>query len=168
MALLEGVRLAPCNDWAVADPSMEIAWRLAEGLGDSPDLPHSLHTVEERARLVDKIDGSFIPTADNPDEHPASVIGRRLREIETGTEILADEIPDVLDRVNLGLRLWAGCLSSAKTIASGTLSGPNTPQIRAQIFSSIIDPRAGGDVAYRAGVEAAPAFHRLRRDDFFS
>ena len=33
-------------------------------------------------------------------------------------------------RLNLSLRLWAGCLDAAKTLSLKTQSGPNTREIR--------------------------------------
>ncbi len=36
-------------------------------------------------------------------------------------------MPDCVERLNLVLRLWSGCLSAAKTIAHETRRGENTP-----------------------------------------
>ena len=69
-------------------------------------------------------------------------------------------MPDVTDpvvRLNICLRLWAGCLSAAKTIALETRSGLNTPELRKEIFTTKVDVLASNDPIYRAGVEAAPA-----------
>jgi hypothetical protein len=71
------------------------------------------------------------------------------------------DVPGALDRVNVALRLWSGCLSAAKTIALETRSGPNTPAMRANAFASL-DALAHGDPIFAAGMEAAPAFKKLR------
>ena len=66
-----------------------------------------------------------------------------------------------LDQVSIALRLWAGCLDAAKTIALETLSGPNAASNRAAAFSQI-ESVAKNDPVYRAGVEAAPSFLNAR------
>jgi hypothetical protein len=62
-------------------------------------------------------------------------------------------VSDPLDRIAIALRLWAGCLAAAKTIADATRSG--------------IDATAANDGLFRAGVEAARMFKRLRGQPFF-
>jgi hypothetical protein len=64
------------------------------------------------------------------------------------------------------LRLWAGCLSAAKTIATETRDGPNTPEARAAAFA-VIDSLSREDEVYAAGVEAAPTFKALHEQDYF-
>ena len=70
------------------------------------------------------------------------------------------------NRINIALRLWSGCISAAKTIALQTKSGLNTPQIRGLLFSKKIDPTAQMDAIYREGVEAAPSFKSLRKEEY--
>lgn len=144
------------------DPNMALAYLFAEHLGRAPDLPVSLRDVDRRAELVDAVDGSFITGSSLPEV--LARLADRLRSVaEITRESLPDpDIPDGLTRVNVTLRLWAGCISAAKTIASETRSGANTPELRASIFAEI-DSIADRDAIYRAGVEAAPAFKRLRK-----
>lgn len=142
-----------------SDQNMELARLLAQGLGAAPALPKSLASVERRAEFIHRIDGPLIVSLDL--DQIVAGIGSRIREI---AEVSMDYMPDVADplvRVNIGLRLWSGCLSTAKTIALGTRSGPNTPQMRAEIMK-FVDGVAATDEIYAAGVEAAPAFKRLR------
>ncbi len=146
-----------------SDPNMELARLLAESLGNAPALPESLRSVERRADFIHRIDG---PLVVGPDLGQIVVqIGKRVREI---AEISLDYMPEVADplvRVNIGLRLWSGCLSAAKTIALETRSGPNTPEIRTQIMR-IVDSFAARDEIYAAGVEAAPTFKGIRNQGF--
>jgi hypothetical protein len=66
---------------------------------------------------------------------------------------------------NISLRIWSGCLSAAKTIAFRTMDGPNNPEKRESIFRQI-ELIAQGDPIYCAGVEAAPSFRRLLKEDY--
>ena len=156
----------------MADPNMALAYSFAIGLGPSPALPNSLLDVGRRAELVDRIDDVFLVT----EAHEYGLdfgqlgsamtrLGARLCAIASTTEALIPEVTNVLERLNIVLRLWAGCLDAAKTIAHETRSGPNVPQARAGIFC-MIDERAAGDAVYAAGVEAAPAFKRLRQQGY--
>lgn len=70
-----------------------------------------------------------------------------------------------IDRVIIALRLWAGCIWAAKTVAEGTLSGANTPTMQADAFAQI-DDYARNDPVFAAGVEAAPAFKRRRGETY--
>jgi hypothetical protein len=71
------------------------------------------------------------------------------------------DVDDAIERLNLALRLWAGCIWAAKTIAHKTLSGPNTPDMRRDAFLQI-DAYAENDEIFAAGVEAAPVFLEQR------
>ena len=54
-----------------------------------------------------------------------------------------------------------GACSAAKTIALDTRDGPNTPNIRTEIFQAL-DRIADQDPIYRAGVESAALFKKKR------
>lgn len=139
---------------------MEVARLFAEGLGPAPCLPESLHDVQRRAELVHKIDAPLIPDAQNVPELVAK-LGARLGTIANSTMVFLPEISDGLIRLNVGLRLWAGCISAAKTIALETRSGVNTSEGRSKNMV-YIEEIVRRDAIYAAGVEAAPAFKRLR------
>jgi hypothetical protein len=65
--------------------------------------------------------------------------------------------------VNIALRLWAGCLDAAKSIAFETMDGTNTPMIREGSFFQI-DLFCKLDLIYCAGVEVAPSFKKLHEE----
>jgi hypothetical protein len=148
------------------DPNMETALRWANSLSPTSALPASLAEVTRRAELVNAIDG---PLPRGPlllHQLPREEAERRLQEIALVSKEFVPDIPDDRTRVSMVLRLWSGCLMAAKTIATETLSGPNTPEGREAIFNEAIDPQARVDEVFRAGVEAAPAFKRLRRQAY--
>lgn len=135
------------------------ALRWADEIGPPPVLPVSLIQPEARARLVHAINtplirGSHLHLLDPKEKR------RRLAEL---AELTQAPIPDVFDaakRTNIALRIWAGCIHGAKTIALKTENGPNTPEGRSQT-SVDIDRLANRDPIFRAGVEAAPLFKKL-------
>lgn len=145
------------------DPSMALALGIAQGLGPPPALPPSLEPVERRAELAHGIDGTFV-AGPGPSEQ-GEQIGRRLGDIAVASSEFVPDVPGELERLKIVLRLWSGCLDAAKTVALETMDGPNTPELRARAFPEI-DARAGEDPIYRAGVEAAPAFKKLRRQNY--
>ena len=66
---------------------------------------------------------------------------------------------------NIGLRLWAGCMETAKCIALETKNGANSPKDREASFFQI-DLFSKFDLMYCAGVEAAPSFKKLRKEHY--
>ncbi|HEY7571230.1 MAG TPA: hypothetical protein VH796_07675 [Nitrososphaeraceae archaeon] len=71
------------------------------------------------------------------------------RCLEKNTEI------DEKVRLNLSVRLWAGCLDAANKLAIKTPSGPITGEMRSTVFTERIDALAHKDSIYRKGVEIA-------------
>lgn len=69
------------------------------------------------------------------------------------------------NRLNVVLRLWSECLIAAKTIALGTRDGQNDSKKRADNFKTI-DRLASRDPVYLAGVEAAPAIKKIRKENY--
>jgi hypothetical protein len=148
----------------MADVHMDIALALARGLAsDDLALSDELSDVELRAQLVDEIDRPLL--FDGEGRPCFDVLGAQVRHMATRTERRLPGIADPLDRAAVALRLWAGCLMAAKTIATETRNGPNTGPARAELFAEI-DRLAAGDPVFLAGVEAAPAFKRRRRQSF--
>jgi hypothetical protein len=143
---------------------MSYALALAHGLAEGRTLmlPNRLDDVERRAEFIHGTD-DLLMIGSTPEQQLAS-LGRRLRSLDDATAEVAAGI-EPLDRIAIALRLWAGCLSAAKTIAFETRSGANTPEERARLFEGI-DQVAGGDELFRAGVEAAPLFKRIRGQPF--
>jgi len=147
------------------DPNMYTALQWASELGSSLVLPASLKYVKQRAELVKAIgpvlvrDSILLTLSEN--EKSA-----RLNEVGSLSKTYIPDVKEDRNRINIALRLWSGCISAAKTIALQTMSGPNTPQKRESIFRNTIDPLAQTDAIFRAGVEAAPAFKSLLKEEY--
>ncbi len=139
------------------DPNMVLAHHFATNLGPAPPLLQPLQPVERRAELVDRIDAPLVKHVDL-----LAVVGRiatRVRDVIRVTPEFMPDVEDPIDRLNIALRLWSGCLSAARIIAYGSRSGPNDAALRAQIMPQV-DAVAEEDPIYAAGVESAPAFKR--------
>ena len=71
------------------DRNMELARRLAEGLGPPPELPSSLQKIESRCQLVSAIDGPLVVRS-TPEEG-MEYLGKRIAKIRQLTsETLSD------------------------------------------------------------------------------
>jgi hypothetical protein len=146
----------------IYDPNMATALHWANGLGPPPPLPLILHEVSQRALLVHYIDGPLVQNR-LLDVLSDKDKARRIDQLAQLCGKFVSDVGDANVRANLALRLWSGCLMAAKSIALETLSGPNTPEMRASNFVTI-DALAAGDPIFRAGVEAAPLFKKLREE----
>jgi hypothetical protein len=154
------------------DLNPALGYEFAIALGECPSLPDSLGDVDDRAALIDAIDRPFAVEKIEPGDEGTKVLRDVVRNIGTNVGALARTsaaympgVADPLDRVIIALRLWAGCIWAAKTVAEGTLSGANTPTMRADAFAQI-DDYARNDPVFAAGVEAAPAFKRRRGETY--
>lgn len=148
----------------MGDKNMAIALALGHGLASGElGLPSGLADVDTRAWLVEEVDRPLL----NDEQGTArfDVLGAQIRHMAACTEPLMPEVTDPLDRAAVALRLWAGCLLAAKTIAAETRSGSNTAAGRSELFATI-DQLAAADPVVCAGVEAAPVFKRLRGQTF--
>lgn len=141
------------------DPNMALALHFARSLGPASLLPESLQRVERRAELVHRIDAPLVEHLEL--FHVVGQIATRVRDIIRVTPEFMPDVENPIDRLNIALRLWSGCLAAAKTIAYETRSGPNDAVLRARIMLEV-DAIAREDPIYAAGVESAPAFKRLR------
>lgn len=153
----------------MGDPNMETAIRWANELGPSPTMPSSLQDVIQRTKLVYAIDTPNLAKSLFTDSHGNMSIMEKAQcqiAIARTSRTFISEVNDDNVLVNISLRLWAGCLSAAKSIAFQTMDGQNTPENRELIFRSIIEPKSQKDPIYRAGVEAAPSFIRLRKQEY--
>lgn len=81
------------------------------------------------------------------------------------------DIADGKQRINITLRIWAGCLDAAKNLRDKYVSRRNDGTVseetilsetREKAFKESIDTKASSDPIYYAGVEAAPVLKRLR------
>ena len=153
------------------DTNMNTAYSWASDLSDLSHLKMTLD-INQRIQLILEIEMEV----DRYSKYDLS--GSGLFENFSGTvkEIFLNRIDDIVRRYipdernekyrkSIGLRLWSGCMSAAKTIALDTPDGPNTPNIRTKIFQDL-DLKANQDPIYRAGVESAPLFKKKRQHCF--
>jgi hypothetical protein len=90
-----------------------------------------------------------------------------LKDMTTTAAKQINEVDNANPRNGVALSLWSGCIMAAKEIALGTRDGENTPESRMDNFTNLIDPLCEIDELYKAGVETAPIFKRLRKEIHF-
>lgn len=127
-------------------------------------LPSSLHDIRIRARLVDDVDKSMGKHFGQAQIFalPQSTFDDMIKDMTTNAENHIKDVDNTSVRNGVALCLWSGCLSAAKEIALGTLEGENTPETRMYAFTNLIGPLCRVDELFKAGVETAPVFKRLR------
>jgi hypothetical protein len=127
-------------------------------------LPSSLQDIRTRARLVDDIDKSIGKHFGQVQIFalPQSTFDAMMRDMAATTEKHIKDVDNTNARNGVASSLWSGCLSAAKEIALSTRDGPNTPESRTYNFTNLLDPLCKVDELFKAGVEAAPVFKRLR------
>ena len=165
------------KDHIMPDANMHWALLFAQGLvGTPPTLPASLEPIAKRAEVVKHVNGPLVwDLFCLEPQFSQQILGvtlisrtaERIRDLAATTAECIDDVQDPLQRINIVLRLWAGCLMGAKTIADQTNDGPVTPQDRQSNVEQIIAPRCKSDAVFAKGVEAAPAFKRLLEQDYF-
>jgi hypothetical protein len=71
-------------------------------------------------------------------------------------QCIQNKLPGIEEKyqLNFALKLWSGCLATAKTIALGTQTGKNTAQFRSEMIPRI-DTVSTKDMIYRKGEEIA-------------
>jgi hypothetical protein len=141
-----------------ADTNMLLARQMAAHVVSDPGLPASVAgmTPDQKADLlaaVDKEPRDRLPVSWD-DYEPFTRIATLFGRIGMMTEARIHDVPDALQRINIVLRMWAGCLDAGKAIAEETRSGPNTSTIRAQKVQQV-EASANGDPVYAAGIEAS-------------
>jgi hypothetical protein len=156
------------------DSNTLIAYSWAASLFQQ-ELPPSIADVEKRAKLVNEINQPLISGIDN------SIISGMLVDSDynqrdlrltsiakISSNYLTEKMDDKL-RINISLRLWAGCIEAAKGIRFAYVAGirdgpvieaPITQEYRQALFTSLIDLRTKIDPIYAAGVEAVPLYLR--------
>jgi hypothetical protein len=140
-----------------------------------PELPSSLSDIHKRAKFVEDINTILIIPikADRESggngqltDFSTDVKSKILNDIAEKSKpyILNEDNNNIL--INIALRLWAGCMEAAKSIAFETMDGANTPLTRERSFFQI-DFFSKFDLIYCAGVEVAPSFKKLH-DEYYS
>ncbi len=148
----------------ITEPNLRAALEWAKEFNSHPKLPSSLNDKKERAKLINKIDSHFgniciiyTSTKETRSQYLYSIV-ELCKEYFSPT-YTNEEI------VNVIFRLWAGCISAAKTIGYETRSGINTPEKRSRIFG-ILDLIAKKDKLFYKGVEAAINFKTIRKQPY--
>jgi hypothetical protein len=149
------------------DTNMRTVYLWASDLADSSQLKITMD-INERTRLVLEINEMLGYYINNDCKSGGTGLFEFFSDIIN--EIVLNRIDDIVRHYNthetnekyrksIGLRLWSGCISAAKTIALETRDGPNPPETRAESFQDI-DFIADRDSIFRAGVESAPLFKK--------
>jgi hypothetical protein len=160
----------------MADPNTAIIYGWAEQLGRPPAIPSSLKEPRNVAKFVDFVDRNVFA---NSKFWEFNTMERQkfFEDIAERTKIHLSDIKDYNQRINVTLRLWASCLSAAKTMhKTYVIANPDgslheeayTPQMRQGTFK-VIESIANKDEIYRLGVEAAPLFIKeVRGQEIFT
>ena len=162
----------------MSDSNVITAYSWAAGLFQQ-ELPSSLIDIEKRATLVNEINASLIKKGTNISTANKMLIdldnnekGLRLEAIVRASMPYFTEQVDEKVRKNILLRLWAGCIDTAKAIhysyAAGIRNGvvieaPITEEYRQALFA-LIDLLSKADLIYGAGVEAGPAYKKILKE----
>ena len=158
----------------MSDSNMLTAYSWAAGLFQQ-QLPSSIMDIDKRAKLVNEINGPLVrgnnpPVADKMllidlDNNEKDLRLDNIARINMA--FLTEQMDDKL-RKNILLRLWTGCMVTAKTIRFTYVAGIKdsvealiTLQYRQALFTSLIDLQCRIDLIYRARVEASPAYKKL-------
>lgn len=155
------------------------AYELANMIGPPPAFPSSLDTIVQRVKFVDYFNLAFMSntrlweTIGDP-----KWLCEFIEKIWFRTKGQLPDIHSGSDRVNISLRLWAGCTSSSKMIRFTSVVKSEydiMTNITCEIVvthgtraneSTIIDEIANNDHIYKAGVEAGPEFKKAHKQYF--
>jgi hypothetical protein len=152
------------------DINTALARLLAENLVPNPGLPASIAgmTADQKADLLLAVveDAPFhhLPTS-TQDVDPFMRVARLFGRIASLSEPRLRDVSCPLQRINIMLRLWAGCLDAGKTIADQTRSGANDAAMRTKLAAHI-ESIAAADAVYEAGMEATVIIKRRRAEKF--
>ncbi len=151
------------------DNSMMLAQSIACHLTPTVALPDSIArmTPEQRADLVEIVDKGplgRLPIGSD-DFEPFIRIAVLMGRIGSLSAPLIPDVPDSLERINLVLRMWAGCVDAGKAIAEKTRSGPNDAAIRIAAAAHI-EATAAADPVYECGLETSIIIKRRRTESF--
>lgn len=152
------------------DPNMNMCWALGMSFcGDaSIPIPEKLVDLTERARFLNEIDGSMVSDFNLPLPDMCSHIGQHIKKVAMECWKWFPSTWTIFNQLGFSLRLWAGCMDAAKTIAYKTAASVNDDGDERQRLISLIEGKSKYDLVYGAGVEAAPAFKRLRKQRVYA
>jgi hypothetical protein len=166
----------------IDDPTMELARQTGLNLNwHGLVLPASLmggtlrEANERRTRFLQEIDDPLINGQVTPVQAASAVdpydltpqiqeVTRALQRVLPASPVAQvsgrhmHDVPDLLTRIAIALRLWAGYMDAAKVIdAVGTRYELNNRNTRQRDIPTV-EAKALGDGIYMAGVEAAPHY----------
>lgn len=154
----------------MVDTNMITAYFWACGIFQ-PNLLSSLLDVDKRTKFVNEVNEVLLKYINNDidsgghgqfADFALDVKNNILNDIIVNSKsyILDEEDNDVV--INTALRLWSGCMETAKVIALETMDGHNTAELRQEAFFQI-ELFSKVDLIYAAGVESAPLFKKLHK-----
>jgi hypothetical protein len=151
---------------AMPDISMESAFRLARFLGE-PAAPPWLSDIPTCATLVNLADNGVSPriphSAYVDEQHMMNALNTLFGDWARNPNA-APGCASAAERKNVLLRLWSGCIGTAKTIKhQPNQPQPTTPEERAAAFTILINPHCAECPIYAAGSIAAVHFMSVTR-----
>jgi hypothetical protein len=172
--IMDGLNANPLQQ--STDPNMSIVYEFSKLLGPIDSIPESLQAVIKRAKYLDFVDRKMI-AGSRLWEFNKQQIESFLANMDKESIPWIYDIADGKQRINITLRIWAGCLDAAKNLRDKYVSRRNDgtvseetilSEMREKAFKESIDTKASSDPIYYAGVEAAPVLKRLRNEPIFS
>jgi hypothetical protein len=149
-----------------SDYNMITALDWAYKLGSLSALPQSLSSdIEHRASVVKSTNIILLGVPVELKNVTNTEKQQRLDSLRTKSATLLSDVSEGNARSNVLLRLWSGCLMASKIIALDTVDCPNTREKRAKNFIGI-NSWIPNDHVFAAGVEAAPAFKKLQKENY--
>ena len=156
------------------DYNMLIAYDHANTLGPPPRLATESKDPSIRAQFLHFVDTSIIKGEPIFDilQDKRIIRDNFLTDISKKTEPLLKSIIEPIARINLTLRLWVGCIEAAKVIRDTEMDFKDgsfyerkiSPEDREKYCAEIITPKSLADPIYLAGVEGAPIFRKVIRN----
>jgi hypothetical protein len=171
-------RIMEAQQWG-GDLTMTILYQWAKDCGNIPQLPKSLSlNCMSRCHIVQLVNQDLLDVRTTNIHFPKVLMDpgekerfvRLLQQDNTIQSILDDTNSD-MERMNIALRLWTGCLcvtkecrlsSAAEHNPEGTIKRetPYTSVMRAESFEKIMRT-VYEDPVYEAGVEVAPVWELI-------
>jgi hypothetical protein len=139
------------------DISMEAAFFLARHMGP-PANPPWLHDIATCAHHAHDVDSNVLTQVPRLAYFDMLAMTSALNLLFLDWVRDPDKAPDcasLAERKNVLLRLWSGCLCTAKHIKHHTNDGPLSPSEREEVFVRTINPRCAECSIYGAGSLAA-------------
>jgi hypothetical protein len=137
-----------------------------------PKLHSALFDVDKRTKFVNEVNEVLLKYINNDinskghgqfADFALHIRNKILNDIgEIGKSYITNQ-EDEKVVINTALRLWSGCVETAKVIALETKDGPNTAEARQTAFFQI-ELFSKIDLVYAAGVESAPLFKKLHKE----